>query len=205
MLNIGAGQNLSGAMRPLRAKAGHLVGVDPDSTIELNTAVDERHQLSMEEYARTSPEAFDCAVAVFVLEHVSDAPEFLAAVAAVLRPGASFYALTVNKYQYFGLCTLVATRLGVGDWLLERLIGAERMSGYHFPTEYRLNSVGQVSRRLREAGFTSAEFRCFDKTEMYDWYLPERVRSFAPAYTRFVYRWGSPYLMGNLAFRAIRR
>ena len=205
VLNIGAGSNLSGGMKPLTARAGRLVGIDPHESIHLNTTLDEGYQMTMEEFSATEPEPFDCAVSVFVLEHVANPTEFLDATAGVLRPGCSLFALTVNKYQYFGLATWMATRLGIGDWALERLIGRERMEEYHFPTEYRLNSIGQISRALARSGFSSAEFRCFDKTDMYQWYLPEPLQGLAPRYTDVAYRVGSPHLMGNLAVRAVLR
>lgn len=74
----------------------------------------------------------------------------------------------------------------------------------HFRTEYRLNAVGRISRHLESAGFCSVEFRCYDQTARYAWYLPSGARWFPAAYTRFAYAVGSPQLMGHLSFRAVR-
>ena len=48
---------------------------------------------------------------------------------------------------------------------------------HHVPTVYRMNSPGQVSGHLREAGFASVDFSMFDKPEMYAWYLPQPAES----------------------------
>ena len=204
VVNIGAGRNLSGGLRPVRRKATHLVGIDPDESIWHNRGVDERYQASVQEFAADHEGEFDVALSVFVLEHVADPPSFTAACARMLRPGGVLFGLTVHKYQYFGLATWATTRLGLADVLLERLKGREVMSGYHFPTEYRMNSPRQVARHLRAAGFRSAEFRMFDKPDLYAWYLPGPLKPLAPAWTRMAYRVGSPHLMGHLSFRAER-
>jgi len=205
VLNIGAGRNLSGGLRPLRRRGAHLVGIDPDDAIWSNRGLDERYQATVEEFADDHPAEFDVALSVFVLEHVAHPTSFTAACARVLRPGGLLFGLTVHKYQYFGLTTWATSRLGLTDRLLERLKGHEVMSGHdhhHFTTEYRMNSPGQISRHLRDAGFSSAEFRMFDKPELYSWYLPTRLKPFASAWSRVAYTVNSPWMMGHLTFRA---
>ena len=204
VLNIGAGRNLSGALAPVRRRAGHVVGVDPDASIHRNRHLDEAYRATLEEFAVDHAEEFDVAVAVFVLEHVCHPEAFTAACFRVLRPGGVLFALTVNKFQYFGLATWATTRLHVNEPLLRRLKGEQVVNGYHFPTEYRLNSPHQCSRQLERAGFRSAEFRMFDKPELYAWYLPDVLKPVAPAWSRLAYRVGSPWLMGSLSFRAQR-
>ena len=204
VLNIGAGRNLSGALDPVRRKAGRVVGVDPDESIWENEHLDERHQASLEEFAPHHAGEFDVALGVFVLEHVANPKVFTAACAQILRPGGVFFALTVHKYQYFGLTTWATTRLHLNDWLLLHLKPQEVVAGYHFPTEYRMNSPAQCSRHLREGGFHAAEFRMYDKQDLYAWYLPDPLKPLAPAWSRLAYRLNSPWLMGTLSFRAIR-
>jgi SAM-dependent methyltransferase len=204
VLNIGAGRNLSGALLPVRRTARRLVGVDPDATIWENPTLDERHQLSLEEYAAEHPEEFDVALSVFVLEHVCDPQAFTSACARVLRPGGELFALTVNKYHYFGLTTWATTRLRLSEPLLRHLKGEDVVSQYHFPTQYRMNSPRQCAGHLREAGFRSVEFRMFDKPDLYAWYLPDRLKPIAPKWSGLVYALGTPSLMGTLCFRAVR-
>ncbi len=204
VLNIGAGRNLSGPLRPVRRHAGYLVGVDPDPSITDNPHLDEGHQLSMEAYAASSPEPFDLAFSVFVLEHVHDPKAFTRACAHVLRPGGVLMGLTVNMWHYFGLATWATTRLGVAEKLLPHLRPQAEVARYHFPTEYHINTIHAMRRHLSAAGFDSVQFRCWDLPSMYEPYLPEGTRGFATRYNTWAYRVGSPYLMGHITFRATR-
>jgi SAM-dependent methyltransferase len=204
VLNIGAGRNLSGGLRPVRRKAGRLVGIDPDASIWDNPDLDERHQVTMERFAHGHAGEFDVAMSVFVLEHVASPASFTLACAKVLSPKGVLYGLTVHKYHYFGLSTWATTRLHVADRLLVHLKGKETVDRYHFPTEYRMNTTAQISRLLARAGFASVEFRMFDKPDLYAWYLPEALKPAAPAWTKMVYGLNAPHLMGTLSFRAVR-
>jgi len=204
VLNIGAGRNLSGQLRPVSTRAGRLTGIDPDPSIWDNSELDDREQVSLERFAPHHVGQFDVALSVFVLEHVADPWRFTTACATVLRPGGVLFGLTVHKYHYFGLSTWATTRLHVADQLLLRLKGREVVDRYHFPTEYRMNTTRRISRLLADAGFTSVEFRMFDKPDLYAWYLPEALKPAAPAWTRMVYGLNAPQLMGTLSFRAVR-
>jgi SAM-dependent methyltransferase len=204
VLNIGAGRNLSGALLPVRRRAARIVGVDPDESIRHNPHLDEWHRATLEDFAATHVEEFDVAMSVFVLEHVCDPEAFTAACFRTLKPGGVLFALTVHKFQYFGLTTWATTRLHVNERLLRRLKGEEVVNGYHFPTEYRMNSPHQCSGHLERAGFRSAEYRMFDKPELYAWYLPKPLKPLAPAWSRMAYKVNSPLLMGSLSFRAER-
>lgn len=198
-LSIGAGANRSGELKRVRTRAGRLVGVDPSDRIQHNLGVDERYQQSLEQFAPGHPGEFDSAFSVFVLEHVADPDGFARSSAQVLKPGGTLLGLTVNKWHYFGFTTWAATRLGVSEWLLEKV---RDDVDYHFPTEYRCNTVGAMSRVLALAGFRSVEFRMWDLPRLYTPYLPTPVVGVAPLWNRAVYRLGQPRLMGNLTFKA---
>ena len=204
VLNIGAGCNLSGSLGPVRRRAGVLVGVDPDPSINDNPTLDEGHCESLEDYAATGPEPFDLAFSVFVLEHVQDPEAFTQACARVLQPGGVLMGLTVNMWHYFGLATWAATRAGVADRLLPHLRPRSQVDGYHFPTEYRINSIRTMMRHLENSGFDAVEFRCWDLPSMYEPYLPGPVRGVAGLYNKAVYKIGSPHLMGHITFRATK-
>jgi SAM-dependent methyltransferase len=202
VLNVGAGADVSGGLRPLLRRRPHLVGVDPDAAIDRNPSLDERHRMSLEDFARETPDRFDVVFSVYVLEHVADPAAFVRACARVLRPGGVLLGLTLNVRQYFGATTWAMSRLHAAEWLLHRLKGDGLHHEHHFPTVYRLNSVPVISRHCADAGFTSIDFRCYDATERYQWYLPRPLRWFPPAYSRVAYAVGSAGLMGHLSFRA---
>ncbi len=204
VLNVGAGADVSGGLAPLRQRVPYLVGVDPDRSVLDNPWLSERHQMTVEEFAIGRSAEFDAIIAVYVLEHVVDPVAFAEACARLLRPGGSFFALTLNITQYFGAATWAMSRLHRSDWLLERLKGDALVHEHHFPTVYRFNSIRRVRRTCEAAGFSSLELRCYDATERYQWYLPEAIRWFPPAWTRLAYAAGAPSLMGHLSFRAVR-
>lgn len=204
VLNIGGGCNASGRHPRVRQRAGWLVAVDPSGRIHDDSEADERHQLTLEEYAATHDEQFDVAFAVFVLEHVAQPAEFVQAAAKLLRPGGVLLALTPNLRHYFGLATWTASRLGFEEPLLRSIRDEGAVARYHVPTEYRLNSIRTVSRHLRGAGFAGVEFRMWDLPRMYEPYLPGPLRRFAGAWNHMAYRTGRPNLMGHLTFRATR-
>jgi len=202
VLNIGAGANRSGELARVRARAGRVVGVDPSPRIHDNSQVDERYEQTIEQFAIGHADEFDLAFSVFVLEHVGDADGFATACARVLKPGGSLMGLTVNAWHYFGFITWATTRLGVADWLLRQVRSATDIADYHYPTEYRLNSVRALSRVLSRAGFTSVEFRMCDLPRLYTPYLPSPLVGVASTWQHAVYRLGQPRLMGNMTFKA---
>lgn len=204
VLNIGAGADRSGVLKPLLRRSPYVVGVDPDHAVLRNASLDERHQMSLEEFASTNTGRFDVALAVYVLEHVENPAAFTAACSRILRPTGCFFGVTLNITHYFGATTWALSRLGRTDSVLERLKPGEDVHQHHFPPEYRLNSIATITRHLEAASFRSVEFRCYDATDRYQWYLPRALSWIAPAYTRTVYAIGDARWMGHLSFRAAR-
>jgi 2-polyprenyl-3-methyl-5-hydroxy-6-metoxy-1,4-benzoquinol methylase len=202
VLNIGAGADRSGHLPRIRARAGRLVGIDPSERIQDNATVDERHQLTLEQFAPSHQSEFDLAFSVFVLEHVADPPGFTAACSTVLRPGGVLMGMTVNRWHYFGLSTWAATRLGISEWLLSKVRSTDQIAAYHFPTEYRMNTIRSVTRLLDDAGFRTVEFRMWDLPSMYTPYLPARLDWLAAVWQRLTYQFDRPNLMGHLTFKA---
>lgn len=203
VLNVGGGCNASGRFPAITRRAQTLVVVDPSARVLGNTHADERHQLTLEEFARDHAHLFDVAFAVFVLEHVTDPVAFTDAAAKVLKPGGAFLAITLNQWHYFGLMTRATSRLGLNEWLLRQVRDPHKVDEYHFRTEYRINSIGSVSKQLARAGFSQVEFRMFDQPRMYEPYLPKPVKGFATTWNAAAYRLGRPGLMGHLTFKAV--
>jgi len=203
VLDVGAGEHASGDLRPLLRRHAHLVGTDPDHAIDDNTALAERYRLPVEELGPEHDGRYDVLLSIFVLEHVADPPEFAAACARLLRPGGSWFALTLNVHHYFGATAWAANRLGVQPALLRRLTGGEGGHVHRFPTLYRFNCRRTVDQVCREAGFAEVEYRVYDAPERYAWYLPAPVDRLPAAYSSVAYRVGWPALMGHLTFRAV--
>lgn len=212
VLSIGAGEDWSGSLRSLRKRSPYLVGVDPDAAIERNRSLAERHRMSLEEFAASEPDRrFEVALAVYVLEHVAEPDAFVAACAQLLEDGGRLFAVTPSVGHYFGATTWALSRLGWADPVARRLTRHHHQHSHrhahahtHFRTEYRLNSVRTISRKLEQAGFRSVEFRCYDDTARYQWYLPPGLKWSAAVWSRLVYAVGAHQLMGHLSFRAVR-
>jgi SAM-dependent methyltransferase len=204
VLNVGGGCNASGRFPAVRRRAGRLVSVDPHASVHEDSDADEHWQQTLEDFAPGHAEQFDVAFAVYVLEHVTDPTTFTRATARVLRRGGTFLAITPSLWHYFGMATWATTRLGLDEWLLPRLREPEQVSEYHFRTEYRLNSIRSLTHHLEDAGFSSVEFRMWDLPRLYEPYLPDAVKWFAPTWSRAAYALGRPNLMGHLTVRADR-
>ena len=158
----------------------------------------------LEEFAPDHAGEFDVALAVFVLEHVADPQAFTAACARTLRPGGLFFALTVHKYQYFGLTTWATTRLHVNDWLLLHLKPEDVVAGYHFPTEYRMNSPPSAAGTSARTGSVPPSTGCTTSRTSTRGTCRTRSSRSRRRGRRLAYRMNSPWLMGTLSFRAIR-
>jgi SAM-dependent methyltransferase len=202
VLEVGAGRGKDGEAAIIREKVPHLVGIDPDAGILENSYLDERYQTSIEVFARDRSACFDCIYSIAVLEHVTQPQEFFAACRSLLRPGGMLLCATPNLWHYFGVATQMSERLGIQDWLLERLIGCQHKESYHFRARYRANSIRKIKRVLAQTGFSSVEFRCFDHPQEFEYVFPVAARWFPASYSRAVYFLRAPALMGLIMFRA---
>ena len=158
MLNIGGGCNRSGTLPGVRRRAGRLVTVDPSPQVWLDTRADERHQMTLEDFARDHEACFDVAFAVYVLEHVGTR-SVSASGRAGAPPGRLVLGADLNRWHYFGLTTWATSRLGVEEWVLRRVRDPDVVQEYHVRTEYRMNTIRGVSRQFEQAGFSQVELR----------------------------------------------
>jgi len=202
VLEVGAGKGKDGEAAPIQQKVARLIGIDPDSAIAQNPYLDERYQMSIEDFAKDRDSGFDCLYTISVLEHITQPREFLSACRSLLKPGGMLFGVTPNLWHYFGMATKLSASLGIEDWLLERLIGAQAKASYHFPTAYRLNSIRAIRRILEQTGFQEVEFRCFDHPNNFEYVFPKLLRWFPSSYSRLVYTITLQKIMGLIMFRA---
>ncbi len=202
VLEVGAGKGKDGEAVPIQQKVARLIGIDPDSAIAQNPYLDERYQMSIEDFAKDRDFSFDCLYTIAVLEHITRPREFLSACRSLLKPGGMLFGVTPNLWHYFGMATKLSASLGIEDWLLERLIGTQAKASYHFPTAYRLNSIRAIRSTLEQAGFQEIEFKCFDSPNNCEYVFPKLLRWFPSFYSRLVYTLRLPQFMGLIMFRA---
>lgn len=201
VLEVGAGRGNFGYPQRIRDHVGRLAGVDPDPRIQENPFVQERYQCSLEEFAGQSASRFDCVYAFYVLEHLTDPQQFFQSCHRLLSDQGVFLAATPNSWHYFGAAAKAARRLGVEERVLQWARGAA-VDTYHYPTQYRANSVRAIRRLLEAAGFREVEFTMLDNPERTECYFPRLLRVLPRAYSRLVYAFNLPTLMGTIMFRA---
>ena len=200
VMDVGAGRGRIPGPSLIKPHIGHLVGVDPDPDIAHNPYLDEWYCATLEDFAHSSKNTFDVLYCIFVLEHVNHPEAFFAACRSLLKPGGMLFAVTPNLWHYFGLATTISARLGIQDWVLDRLIGRLAKEDYHFPTTYRANSVAAITRLLRLAGFASVEFCCFDNPISYQYIIPKSWHWCPRIYSWLMYRLRLPQFMGTIMF-----
>ena len=204
VLDVGAGDGDMDYPARLRPHVARIVGIDPSAGIWENDLVDERHQRTLEDHAVASADAYDLAVASYVLEHIEQPDTFLRALHDCLAPGGSAFLITPHLFHYFGLSAYTATRLHVDEWLLRRVRDEATVHDHHFRLQYKLNSRGRMRRAARAAGFSDVEFRLLDEPGIYQPYFPERLRQLPVMWSRAVHRFNAGSLSGTLLIRLQR-
>ena len=102
ILDIGCGAGI--LSEPLARLGATMVGVDPaEENIAVASAHAEEQDLSIDYRATTAEalaeagESFDVVLAMEVVEHVVDVPEFVATCASMVKPGGLMFAATLNR------------------------------------------------------------------------------------------------------------
>jgi len=229
LLEIGAGDGDDVYFDLIRPLVGNVVAVDPDGGGVKHSGLDTWLQMSIEEFsqeftrrravpvpdgngsvppeptAEWQADPFDLALAVYVVEHVSEPAPFFSAIRACLRPGGSLFVITPNLWHYFGVMAKAAMALGLEDRLLGFLRAAQggHEHAAHFSVAYRANSVRALRRLGAQTGYSALEVRHLENPALFETYFPGRSVAFPRAYSRVVHRVGRPALYGTLICRLV--
>lgn len=165
VLNVGAGRTAERKIRSLKGEVKKVVGIDIDPEVFKNTDLDEAF-LSKNGRFPFPDNSFDLAWADYVLEHVEKPEIFLKGVYRVLKPGASFFFRTPNKYHYTSLITRTTPywfhKLFV-DYLHQFSSSAHRP----YRTYFRLNSKRKIIEYAYIVGFKKAEIKFMELEPSY--------------------------------------
>lgn len=204
VLDVGAGLGNAKYATLIRPQVAYLVGIDPDTNIYQNTQLDEKYKATLEEFAANDQQAhrFDVIYAYCVVEHVDEPMQFFSGCHKLLRTGGNLFVCTPNLWHYFGMATKFSATIGLENWTLDRLLGAERRTTYHFPTRYRGNSIPTIKNYLTQAGYAAVEFKVFDNPAIFHSYLPKPLRWAPNLWSQAVYTLHLSSLMGTLMFKA---
>jgi len=186
VLNIGAGPTADRKIKSLKGEVKRVVGVDTDKAVLENEDLDAAMVIEKNKFP-FGDEYFDLAWADYVMEHVEDPKGFLKEVNRVLKPGASFFFRTPNKYHYVSFIGRMTPH-----WFHERVANRARglASDAHepYPTYYRLNCGKEITGRARSAGFKLVELKFVEAEPSYLVFNPIAFR-IGVAYERFVNRY----------------
>lgn len=148
VLDLGAGAGKLPQMS-FKAEAARVCGIDPDESVLRNPYLHEARVAGGEEIPYPD-ESFDVVFADNVLEHLEDPAAVFREIARVLVPGGVFLAKTPNKRHYVPFVARW-TPHAFHQWL-NRVRG--RAEEHTFPTLYRSNSRGQISRAAAASDLT---------------------------------------------------
>jgi SAM-dependent methyltransferase len=154
--------------------AGRYIGVEPNAAGPLPNFFDETHRCPLED-APIPLASVHVAYAVMVLEHLRDPRPFFDRLHALLAPGGTFWALTMDARHWFCTASLAARHLGVKTLYLNFVWGRPGRDRYqNYPAYYRANTPAQI-RRLA-AAFQSVRCASFAREGQLDRYLPSALR-----------------------------
>lgn len=187
VLNVGAGPTPPSPARCLKGKVKRVVGVDPDPVIRSNTDLDEAH-VNDGVHLPFDDDTFDTAVSDWTLEHVSEPEPFLREIVRVLKPGASFWFRTSNRWHY----VIMASAL-TPHWFHRLVANRARTlpSDAHepWPTRYRMNTPAALRKALAGAGFETVAIKMIEAEPAYMLFSPLAFR-LGVRYERLVNRSG---------------
>jgi SAM-dependent methyltransferase len=163
ILEIGAGPG--NATSSFLARLGPVHGIDPDSAVLSNPALESASVMNGEAF-QVPAASFDACVSNYVIEHLRDPARHLAEVARAIKPGGVYIFRTVNKRHYVPLLARLSPH-----WLhvlvANRARGLPASAHDPYPTTYRMNSASVIKRLAKQAGLEVESLRFVEKEPSY--------------------------------------
>jgi 2-polyprenyl-3-methyl-5-hydroxy-6-metoxy-1,4-benzoquinol methylase len=160
-LDVGCGRDLFPSNRALAAqlakRAGRLVGLDPDPTLDENPFVHERIRSGIDDY--DGGHAFDLITLRMVAEHIDDPAACARSIERSLRPGGLCVVYTVYSGSPMPLLTRLAP-MGLRHVIKRWLWNTEEKDT--FPTRFQMNTRGKLRRLFEAVGMREEAFLRLD-------------------------------------------
>lgn len=169
ILDLGAGAGIVSQMN-FKGIVRRVCGVDLDPRVEANPLLDEGRVADAGRIP-FGDEMFDVVFSDNVVEHLDDPASVFLEVRRVLRPGGVFIFKTPNRRHYMPTIARM-TPHSFHQWV-NRMRGRAEVDT--FPTRYRANTSGEVSRLANETGFHVDQLRLIEGR-------PEYLRVSWPTY-----------------------
>ncbi len=160
-LDVGCGRHLFPSnvalARELASSAKHLVGVDPDATLDENPYVHTRARAPFETFDGQG--AFDLVTLRMVAEHVAEPERVVAAIARSLAPGGRAVIYTVDAWSPMPLLTRLAP-MSLRHVVKRFLWRTE--SKDTFPTKFKMNSRQRLAALMQAGDLHEVSFAWLD-------------------------------------------
>lgn len=174
VVDVGCGRGIgleNGYQKVIAAKCDELWGLEPDTGIQPEPGIFKNFQHALMETAVLPENSFDAAYSFMVMEHVAQPEAFLKALYRCLKPGGSYYFVTVNRKHYFTILASTMRSMKIDEMMLRVLRGKQSVEDYHYPTVYKCNQPSQIDALAKATGFEPPEY-VFTETEGPAPYLP---------------------------------
>lgn len=146
VLDLGAGAGIVPQMN-FKGIPSRVCGVDPDPRVEQNPYLDDG-RVGYGESIPWPDNTFDLIFSDNVLEHLTEPDKVFTEVCRVLKPDGIFLAKTPNKWHYVPLIARLTPL-----WFHKKVVSWRGRKGEDvFPTQYRANTAGDISRHADAAG-----------------------------------------------------
>ncbi len=160
-MDIGCGHGLGRNVElqwEIKQAAGELWGIEPDTSVHPTQGLFDNFQHALMESADLPSNLIDVVYSSMVMEYVSDPDSFLNAVKACLKPGGVYLFVTPNAQSFVPRMTKIAHDLGIDEIVPSMIRGKQQIEQYHYPVEFKCNTVARMNRIADRLGFDSPEF-----------------------------------------------
>ena len=169
-LNFGAGHSVDDKTRCLKGEVRKVIGVDIDRDVMHNADLDKAFIIANNRLP-FSDNTFDVVWSDYVLEHIEKPGIFIKEIYRVLKPGASFFFRTPNKYHYVSLIARL-TPTWFHKLIANKVRGLSSEAHEPYPTFHRLNSNKDLTTYSRLTGFQEVELRFVEAEPSYLMFHP---------------------------------
>ena len=143
------------SVRILRGHCHRVIGIDVDPVGAENPFLDEFHLIQGDTWPIES-DSVDLLYSDYVLEHIADPDAFFRECRRVVKIGGVVCFRTPNRWSYVSLISALIPNRAHAKVL--STMGTSRKEEDVFPTYYRANSRGKLTRLLSKHGFEGCVF-----------------------------------------------
>jgi SAM-dependent methyltransferase len=165
VLNVGAGLSTKNKIRSLKGEVKKVIGIDIDESILNNNDLDEGFVIKDDKYP-FDDNVFDLIWSDYVLEHIRNPLHFFKEIFRVMKPGASFFFRTPNKYHYISILGRLSP-YWIHGLFSNKMRSLPTNSHEPYKTYYKINSKTDITKYMRMSNFINCEFKFIEAQPSY--------------------------------------